>query len=190
MFVAPGVYVPRPQSEPLAREAVARLPADGTAVDLCTGSGAVAVVLARRRPRARVVATEIDPRAVACARVNGIVVFQGDMEAGLPAALSRQVDVVTAVVPYVPTGELRLLPRDVVAFEPPRALDGGADGTQYLGRAAVAAARLLRPGGSLLLELGGEQAGLLAPTLTELGFSETAILSDEEGDPRALVCRR
>ena len=159
------------------------------AVDLCTGSGAIAVVLARRRPKARVVATEIDSRAAACARGNGIEVVEGDMAAGLPAALAGRVDVVTAVVPYVPGGELRLLPRDVVAFEPRRALDGGADGTVHLARAAVAAARLLRPGGSLLLELGGDQAGLLGPLLAEHGYRETELLTDEEGDPRGLVCR-
>jgi release factor glutamine methyltransferase len=187
--VAPGVYVPRPQSEPLARAAVARLPEGGVAVDLCTGSGAIAVVLARRRPKARVVATEIDSRAAACARENGIEVFEGDMAAGLPAALDGRVDVVTAVVPYVPSDELRLLARDVVAFEPRRALDGGADGTALLARAAVAAARLLRPGGSLLLELGGDQAGLLGSLLAERGYRETELLTDEEGDPRALVCR-
>ena len=111
------------------------------------------------------------------------------MAAGLPAALAGRVDVVTAVVPYVPSGELRLLPRDVVAFEPHRALDGGADGTVHLARAAVAAARLLRPGGSLLLELGGDQAGLLGPLLAEHGYLETELLTDEEGDPRGLLCR-
>ena len=111
------------------------------------------------------------------------------MAAGLPAALAGRVDVVTAVAPYVPAGELRLLPRDVVAFEPRRALDGGADGTMHLARAAVAAERLLRPGGSLLLELGGDQAGLLGPLLAEYGYRETELLTDEEGDPRGLVCR-
>ena len=189
VLVAPGVYVPRPQSEPLARAAVARLTDGGTAVDLCTGSGAIAVVLAQRRPTARVVATEIDPLAVGCARVNGVEVFEGDMAAGLPATLAGRVDVVTAVVPYVPTGELRLLPRDVVAFEPRRALDGGADGTVHLARAAVVAARLLRPGCSLLLELGGDQARLLEPVLAAHGFRDTELLTDEEGDPRALICR-
>jgi release factor glutamine methyltransferase len=187
VLVQPGVFVPRPQSERLALEGVARLPERGLAVDLCTGAGAIAVVLARRRPQARVVASEIDPLAVACARSNGVEVFASDMAANLPGWLSGRVDIVTAVVPYVPTGELRLLPRDVLAFEPLRALDGGEAGTVFLTRAVREAAALLRPGGSLLLELGGDEGDLLRPVLAEKGYSDVEILVDEEDDPRALL---
>lgn len=183
------VYVPRWQSEPLALEAVARLPERGLAVDLCTGSGAIAVVLARRRPLARVVASEIDPLAATCARSNGIDVFEGDMATNLPVALTGRVDVVTAIVPYVPTAQLRLLPRDVTAYEPRRALDGGEDGTRFLVRAVVESARLLRPGGSLLLELGGDQADLLAPVLAHNGFLDVELHVDDDRDVRALFCR-
>lgn len=188
--VCPGVYVPRPQSEALVLAALSRLPERGLAVDLCTGSGAVAVVLQRRRPSARVWATEIDPGAAACARGNGVRVCEGDMTAGLPAGLAGRVDAVTAVVPYVPTGELPLLARDVVAYEPRRALDGGSDGTHYLRRAIREAALLLRAGGSLLLELGGDEAELLRPLLMEQGYRDVELLLDAEGDPRGIVCRR
>ena len=190
VLVCPGVYVPRPQSEALAREAIARLPRRGLAVDLCTGSGAVAVAVAYARPEARVLATEIEPAAVACARGNGVDVYAGDMTAPLPEEIRGQVDVVTAVVPYVPTAELRLLPRDVVAYEPPGALDGGANGTDLLARAVAESAGLLRPGGSLLLELGGREAELLGPLLAENGYQELHLLRDEEGDLRGLACRR
>ncbi len=188
--VCPGVYVPRPQSEALVREAILRLPRRGLAVDLCTGSGAVAAALAHARPEARVLATEIDPVAVACARGNGVDVRAGDMTAPLPEEIRGRVDVVTAVVPYVPTGELRLLPRDVVAYEPLAALDGGADGTDLLARAAAESSGLLRPGGSLLLELGGREADLLEPLLAENGYGDVRRLCDEEGDLRGLACRR
>lgn len=187
--VCKGVYVPRVQTEPLVREALARLPERGLAVDLCTGCGAVAVVLARGRPDARVLATEVDPVAVACARANGVDVYAGDLAAPLPAAVRGHVDLVTAVVPYVPTDELRLLPRDVLQFEPRRALDGGADGGELLRRAAVEAAGLLRRGGSLLLELGGDEAELLRPFLTRAGYTDARLLRDDEGDPRGLACR-
>ena len=190
VLVHPGVYVPRWQSEPLAEEAVSRLASHGCAVDLCTGSGALAVVLARRRPSARVLASDLDRRAVACARANGVDAYQGDLATGLPAGLEGQVDVVTAVVPYVPSGELRLLPRDVLAFEPHRALDGGPDGTRTLVRAAAAAADLLRSGGSLLLELGGTEDELLRPVLEGLGYGDVEVLVDEDGERRALCCRR
>jgi release factor glutamine methyltransferase len=189
VLVHPGVYVPRWQSEPMALEAAARLPENGVAVDLCTGAGAIAVVLGRRRPLARVVATEIDPVAAACARANGIEVYEGDMAGGLPHELEGRVDVVAAVVPYVPTGELRLLPRDVTAYEPRAALDGGEDGMRFLVQAVREAALLLRAGGSLLLELGGGQAELLRPVLDELAYREIEPILDEDGDLRAVICR-
>jgi release factor glutamine methyltransferase len=188
--VPAGVFVPRAHTAGLAREAVRRLPERGLAVDLCTGSGAVAAVLARRRPWARVVATDIDPFAVAAARVNGVEAYAGDMTAGLPGGTTGRVDVVSAVVPYVPTAELHLLARDVLAYEPLRALDGGPEGMLLLVRAAREAARLLRRGGSLLLELGGDQAGLLRPHLDALGYRDVQVARDEDGDVRAVYVRR
>jgi release factor glutamine methyltransferase len=190
VLVRPGVYVPRPQSEQLAAEALARLPQRGLAVDLCTGSGAIAVVMGRGRPDARVLATEIDPAAAACARDNGVEVFVGDMAAALPYEVRGRVDVVTAVVPYVPSDELRLLPRDVVTYEPKRALDGGVNGTDLLRRAILESTGLLRSGACLLLELGGSEADLLAALLAESGYRDVRRLVDEEGDLRGLVCRR
>ena len=190
VLVHRGVYVPRPQSETLARAALEALPEGGVAVDLCTGSGALAVVLARGRPSAQVVGTEIDPVAAACARVNGVVVFECDMAAGLPGELAGSTDVVTGVVPYVPTGAIGFLPRDAVDHEPRRALDGGPEGTDQLVRAAVAAAMLLRSGGTLFLELGGDQADLLAPVLAAQGFAPATVLLDDDGDVRGLHTRR
>jgi release factor glutamine methyltransferase len=190
VLVQHGVYVPRWQSEPMALEAADRLPDDGIAIDLCTGSGAIAVVLARRHPNARVLATESDPVALACARANGVDVHQGDLAEGLPADLSGVVDVVTAVVPYVPTGDLQHLPRDVLAFEPRHALDGGPNGTAFLARAIRQVAPLLRPGGSLLLEVGGNQAALLQPFLDECGYEDSCVSFDDDGDARALYSRR
>ena len=189
VLVQPGVYVPRWQTEPMVRRAVALLPDEGVAVDLCTGSGAIAVVLGHWRPRATVMATDIDPAAVACAQANGVTVYEGDMASTLPEQLAHSVDVITAVVPYVPTNELPHLPRDVVDFEPLLALDGGPLGIDHLIRAVRAVTALLRPGGSLLLELGGQEAELLTPTLTECGFESVERLTDEDGDLRAIVCR-
>ncbi len=131
--VDPGVYVPRWQSETLAERAASLLPDRGTAVDLATGSGAIALVLSRRRPGARVVGTDVDPRAVACARRNGVTVLEGPLDDPLPDDLAGRVDVLCGVLPYVPTGALHLLPRDVLAYEPRRALDGGPDGLGPVG---------------------------------------------------------
>jgi release factor glutamine methyltransferase len=188
--VDPGVFVPRPQTEALVRRAVALLPADGIAVDLCAGSGAIAVVLGGARPRATVIATDVDPAAIACARRNGVEALLGDLDEPLPPALRGRVDVVTAVVPYVPTEELHLLPRDVLAHEPRRALDGGPRGTVVLERAARAATRWLRPAGSVLLELGGEQADELSTIMADAGLSTIRVHRDEEGRDRAIEARR
>jgi release factor glutamine methyltransferase len=190
VLVDPGVFVPRPHTEALARRAIALLPEDGVAVDLCTGSGAIAAVLGTARPRATVMATDADPVAVACARRNGVRVQLGDLDEPLSPSLSGQVDVITAVVPYVPTEELHLLPRDVLANEPRAALDGGTRGTSVLLRTAEAAGRWLRPGGTVLLELGGDQAGEVSTTLTEVGLSEIRVHRDDDGQDRAIEARR
>jgi release factor glutamine methyltransferase len=184
--VDPGVYVPRWQSEQLAWRAVARLPERGTAIDLCTGCGAIAVVLAHERPAAQVVASEADGPSVANARANGVEVYEGDLFAPLPRELAGTVDVIVGVVPYVPTPELPLLQRDTFTFETPLSYDGGPDGTAILRRALVDGLRFLRPGGALLLELGGEQAALLADDLARLGYREVEVLVDEFGDARGI----
>jgi release factor glutamine methyltransferase len=181
-----GVYVPRWQSEPLARRAVERLPADGAAIDLCTGAGALARTMSANRPGARVVASDLDERAVACARANGVEAYRGDLFAPLPHELRGRVDVVVGVVPYVPTPELPLLQRDTLAFESPLSYDGGRDGAEILRRVLADAPRFLRPGGALLLELGGQQADALGDDLARLGYVDVTVLEDEDGDVRGI----
>jgi release factor glutamine methyltransferase len=184
--VDPGVYVPRWQSEPLARRAAERLPANGVAIDLCTGSGAIAATLTHLRPGSRVVASDIDARAVACARSNGVEAYRGDLFAPLPLGLEGQVDVVVGVVPYVPTPELPLLQRDTFTFESTLAYDGGRDGTDVLRRVMTDSGRFLRSGGALLLEVGGDQHGALDKELSRLGYSAVGALADDDGDVRGV----
>jgi release factor glutamine methyltransferase len=184
--VEAGVYVPRWHTEALAERAAARLPPRGTALDLCTGCGALAAVLAARRPRARVLAADLDPRAVACARGNGVDAVQGDLFDGFPSGLRGTVDVVCGVVPFVPTAELGLLQRDTFAFEGRLAYDGGPDGARLLRRAVREAPAWLRPGGALLLELGGDQADRLSDALAAAGFASVLAVHDDEGDSRGV----
>lgn len=184
--VDPGVYVPRWHTEALARRAVERLGEDGAAVDLCTGCGAVARVLMACRPGARVVASDVDPRAVACAVANGVEAYRGDLFDPLPPELAGRVDVVTGVVPYVPTPELPLLQRDTFTFESELSYDGGPDGAALLRRVVAEAPRFLRDGGALLLELGGDQADLLGDDLRRLGYDDVVTILDEEGDVRGI----
>lgn len=190
VLVDTGVYVPRPHTEALALRAVARLPERGVAVDACTGSGAIAVVLGNRRPAAHVVATDIDQRCVDCARRNGVDAVPGDLLASVPGALEGAVDVLTAVVPYVPTAELQYLQRDTFTFESTLAYDGGRDGARLLRRLVRDSTRFVRAGGALLLELGGEQAALLATVLATAGYGDVRELVDEDGDTRGIEALR
>ncbi len=103
-----GVFVPRDQTQELARRASALLPTGGRALDLCTGAGAIAAVMKWQDPSAEVIGIDIDPRAVRCARGNGVPALVGDLAE--PIRSGRRFDLVTAVTPYVPSRELRLLP--------------------------------------------------------------------------------
>jgi release factor glutamine methyltransferase len=185
--VAPGVYVPRIQSEEVARRAAALLPDGGVAVDLCTGAGAVAAYLARQVPAATTIGIDIDVRAARCAWRNGVLVIVADLDR--PLRRDREFDIVTAVAPYVPTGQLQFLPADVQRYEPRVALDGGEDGLDLVRRIVAAAGRLLRPEGWLLLELGGTQDQALKPALAASGFDLAEPWWDEEGDLRGLAAQ-
>lgn len=184
--IDPGVYVPRWQSEALARRAIDRLPASGAAIDVCTGAGAIAKVLAATHPGARVVGSDVDERAVACAAANGVEVYSGDLFAPLPRSLEGGVDVVVGVVPYVPRAALPLLQRDTLAFESTRSYDGGSDGTEILRRTLIESPRFLRNGGAVVLELGGDQADTLGDDLARLGYVDVTVLVDEDGDVRGV----
>jgi release factor glutamine methyltransferase len=187
LHVAPGVFEPRWHTEALARRAAIVLPPGGAAADLFCGTGAIAVHLADVVPTSRVVAVDVDPAAVRCARRNGVPAVLGDVGAPLR---TRSLDLVTAVAPYVPSDELRLLPRDVRRHTPTQALDGGADGLDLVLRLLVDAWRVLRPDGWLVLELGGQQDVLVVPALASCGFVEVAPWRDAEGDLRGVVARR
>lgn len=188
--VDPGVYVPRWQSEPLALLAARLLSADGWGVDLCTGSGAIGLVMQSAHPGARVVATELDPLAAACARRNGLVVYEGNLDEPLPAELASQVDVMVGVLPYVPSEAIHLLPRDVQHFEPRTALDGGNGGLQLIAPVVRRAPGWLKPGGWLLLEVGSDQIAEMAAMLAEAGFEAIGQLRDDDGDLRGIYGRR
>jgi release factor glutamine methyltransferase len=188
LAVDAGLYVPRFQTEELAARAAALLPPGGRAVDLCTGAGAVAAHLTAEVPGAVVVGVDLDLRAAACARRNRVLAVVGDV--GHPPLRPGAFDLVTAVAPYVPTGALRLLPADVQHYEPRAALDGGPDGLDLVRQVVAAAARLLGPGGWLLVEVGGEQDAALAPTLAAAHFAPGEPWHDEDGDLRGVAARR
>jgi release factor glutamine methyltransferase len=193
--VGPGVFVPRPETELVAERAarhlIARSPSKPVpvAVDLCTGSGAIACFLAEEVPGARVLATEIDPAALAWARRNvrgrRVELLAGDLDEPLPADLRGRVDVLVANVPYVPAGAMPLLPHDVREHEPRLALDGGPDGLDVLRRVAALAPRWLAPGGWLVCEIGEGQRQAVA-LLAAAGLVEVSVRPDLAGRDRVL----
>jgi release factor glutamine methyltransferase len=187
VLVDPGLFVPRLQSEELARRAADALPVSGRAADLCAGAGSIAVHLRRTVPGARVIGVDLDIRAARCARRNGIPCVVGDLDEPLVAGAF---DVVTAVAPYVPTNLLDTLPADVLRYEPQRALDGGLDGLDVVRRVVRGAARLLKPHGLLFTEVGADQPSILEPVFAASGFVDVEVWHDQDGDARGMAARR
>jgi release factor glutamine methyltransferase len=151
--------------------------------DLCCGSGAVGAALAAALGPVELHAVDIDPAAVECARRNlaaaGGQVYQGDLFEPLPPALAGRVAILVANVPYVPTGELGLLPPEARLHEPRVALDGGTDGLDVLRRVAAAAPRWLAPGGHLLTETSQGQAPQAAEVIAHAGLIAQVARSGE-----------
>ena len=189
-LVTPDVLVPRPETELLVEAALAALPEGGSALDLCTGSGAIGVTLALERPGARVVATELSPAALAVARRNAealgatLELLEGDLYAPVPAG--ARFDVVVSNPPYVPSGELPGLSREV-RREPAMALDGGPDGLALLRRITAESPRWLAPGGALILEMHESHAEALPAICREAGFATAEARRDLAGLWRYVV---
>jgi release factor glutamine methyltransferase len=180
--VDPGVFVPRRRTEFLVRQAVGLAPpGDAVVVDLCCGSGAVGAAVVGALGRGELYAADIEPAAVRCARRNvaasGGQVYEGDLYDPLPAVLKGRVDVLVVNAPYVPTGEIGLLPPEARDHEPLVALDGGPDGLGVQRRVTTGAGQWLAPGGCLLIETSERQAPLTAAAFARAGL-----------DPRVVVC--
>ncbi|MBF6062072.1 peptide chain release factor N(5)-glutamine methyltransferase [Nocardia terpenica] len=205
LAVGPGVFVPRPETELLFAWALAQLEAAGHAhapvvVDLCTGSGALALAVAHARPDAEVHAIELDPAALAWARRNAdrqaaqgdtpITLHAGDVtDPRALAELDGRVDVVVANPPYIPvTAELE---PEVLHHDPHAALFGGPDGLSVIEPMIGTIARLLRAGGVTAVEHddshGSRVSGLFA---AHGGFTDIAEHPDLAGRPRFVVAQR
>lgn len=194
--VEPGVFIPRPETEVLvdaALEAIQGLeqPLIG---EVCTGSGCVAVSVAYENPGARVWTSDVSEPAVEAARRNALYagvadrvqVFHGDLFLPYLHELPGSLDLVVANPPYIPSAAMPDLPAEVLGFEPHLALDGGPDGLDVARRIAADAERLLRPGGTLAIELDESRAAAFA---AEIGSTYTGIkvLKDLTGRDRIVV---
>ena len=199
MLVDRRVLIPRPDTEILVETALSGTRDRhlyGRMLDLCTGSGCVAIAFAKERPTWRVTAVDLSPEAATVARENvrragvahHLAVLEGDLFAPLPGG--AEFELITANPPYIPSGDIAGLDADVRDFEPRLALDGGADGLQITRRLVSEAMRYLSPGGLLALEGGFDQAPAVAALLEASGFSEIARSKDLAGIERVVSGRR
>ncbi|WP_442891881.1 peptide chain release factor N(5)-glutamine methyltransferase [Corynebacterium sp. Marseille-Q4381] len=195
LSVGPGVFVPRPETEVLA-EWGAQLLADATsnpptAIDLGTGSGALAVYLKSRVPAARVVGVDKQEQALAYARRNGegVEFHKGDMtDPELLTELSGTVDVIVANPPYVPeTPDLD----PEVYFDPHEAVFSGADGMEAIRGLVPVAKRLLKPGGRIGIEHDDSTSELVQECLkADGGFTDVQAMQDLTGRSRFVVASK
>ena len=162
--------IPRPETEVLVAcaEDYLRGRDRPVVVDVCTGTGCIACALAKRVPGARILATDLSPAALELARENACALGaevefrQTDLLAGVADA---SVDLVVSNPPYVSTAEIARLDRTVRDFEPRLALDGGADGLRTISRLVAEAAHVLKSKGTLMMEIGEDQAGAIEEIL-------------------------
>jgi release factor glutamine methyltransferase len=193
--VGPGVFVPRPETEAVLEWALTQELSDSpTIVDLCTGSGALAVALALTRPQARVVAVDDSSEALRYARRNSegsaVVVLEADVTApGVLADYDGQVELVVANPPYIPDGAT--LEPEVAEHDPAHALFGGPDGMAVIGPIVALAARLLCPGGRVAVEHDDTTAAQTVAVFEAAGvFGEVASHRDLTGRPRFVTAVR
>lgn len=189
------VLIPRPDTEALvevAMERTAHLSLSARVLDLCTGSGCVAITLARERGTTRVLGADISPDALVVAAENALrlgAVTLGLIRSDLFSALSSardRFDLITANPPYIADPEFRTLPVDVRRFEPKLALAGGPDGLAVIRRIVAEASRFLAPGGVLAIEVGAGQAEEVRRVFEASSFREIATRQDYGGHERVV----
>ena len=195
VHVGPGVFIPRPETESLLEWAVAQPLSDHPViVDLCTGSGALALALSHHRPDARVIAVDDSEDALSYARRNiagtPVELIAADVTApGLLAELDGQVDLVVANPPYIPEGAA--LEPEVAEHDPAHALFGGPDGMAVIDRIVDLAARLLCGNGGCAVEHDDTTSARTVEAFTRTGqFVDVTARTDLTGRPRFVTARR
>lgn len=195
--VAPGVFIPRPETEVMTGWAIERLAAVGenpVVVELCAGSGAISAAIAAERPGCRQYAVELSPQAALAAESNlagtGVVLAEGDM-AGAFHELDGTVDLVIANPPYIPLLAWEYVAVDVRTHEPAIALFSGPDGLDAMKVVATAAARLLRPGGLVCAEHAEVQSASAVAVFAATGaFAQVSDHTDLNDRPRFVTAVR
>jgi release factor glutamine methyltransferase len=200
--VNPAVLIPRPETELLVEYIAQRISAErqATIVDVCTGSGCIAVAIARLRPCARVIATDLSNPALAVARQNAtrhamgerITWLEGDLLRPLAEqGLEGRIDVIVSNPPYIAEAEWLTLQPEVRLFEPRTALVAGPQGTELHERLLQEAARYLAPGGALIMEIGAGQARAMQRTVGQIPeYRFHQLVYDAAGLERVVIVER
>lgn len=195
--VNPAVLIPRPDTETLV-EAVMEWSQKGKlkpkVLDLCTGSGCIAISLAKYLTDSQVEAVDISPEAIKVAEENaklngvGVTFWQGDLWEALPAG--RQYDVITSNPPYIDWKQLEELDADVIDHEPRLALDGGEDGLVFYRRLAQRTAEFLREDGRAFWEIGYDQGVTAADIARENGLKVIEVRKDLAVHDRVVIVEK
>jgi release factor glutamine methyltransferase len=183
LLIRRGVFIPRPETETLVEVAEKQLKdKEGIVIDVGTGSGAIAIALARLCPKLSIIGIDISKEAIALARINArfnkvsdrVVFKRGDIrDMELPKAIG-----VVSNPPYIPTSLLPSLPLEIRLYEPIRALDGGKDGLEVIREIVRRASDILLSGGYLILEIGEGQSQAVRELFYENGFKEVEVFKD------------
>jgi len=211
--VGRGVLIPRPETELLVEEAIKAVMRNKISVaskeknalrvtqraslsvlDLCAGSGCIALSLAKEFPDAEVYGTDLSKEALVYAKKNAkandiknVTFLQGSL---FEPVKGKAYDLITANPPYIRRSELETLQREIRDWEPISALDGGEDGMDFYRTILSSADQFLNPGGSLFLELGYDQAEAVKKVAKRQGFLDLAVINDYAGIGRILAVRR
>jgi release factor glutamine methyltransferase len=192
------VLIPRPETELLVEAVLKRVTnhqSPITVVDVGTGSGCIAVTLAKQLPAAQIVAVDASGEALAVARANarrhGVEkntrFLQGDLVEALPDNVGA--DVVVSNPPYIASGDWATLPKEVRDFEPVQALIAGADGLEVIRRLVKTAKRVLSPSGFVALEIGAGQRAAVEQLFGDHGYGAVEVVKDLQGHERVLLAQ-
>lgn len=200
LYVDPRAFIPRATTEFLATTASKRLRArkTGIGIDVATGAGAIALTMAARAVNAKVWGTDISAPAIAVARKNAKLLKLanarfaiGDMLDSLPTSLHGDVDVITMHPPYVPRGEVKLLPKEIGKFEPKVSLsDNSKDGMRLITRVISESPEWLKPKGWLLMEVHPADTRKVQTLMRRNGFSDIQKLKGDLPYTRVVTARR
>jgi len=200
--VNPAVLIPRPETELLVEYVALRIPAErqATIVDVCTGSGCIAVAIARLRPHARLIATDLSNPSLDVARQNAtrhqvcerITWLEGDLLRPLAEQeMEGRIDVIVSNPPYIAEADWATLQPEVRLFEPRGALVAGPQGTELHERLLQEAWRYLAPGGALIMEIGAGQACAMRRIVDQIsGYGFHQLLYDAAGLERVVIVER